>query len=175
MKKKNRIDDRRRAGHYAVHRYRSPIAGNGYGDGEPQGTGEPQGRQDGSQDMDRIRDQIEECIENRAQIAALNAQLLELRTQTRTRLQEMRDNPDSVTDEQIEAARNIAAEMQTLRERLTATNQEMRQQRQTLRNVRRARNYEGIIAAYGDILRIQEQRITMLQQMVELHQQVCSL
>ena len=145
------------------------LASNGNGGGEPQGT------QDRQQDMDRIRDQIDDCRENRVQIAALNAQLLELRTQTRTRLQQMRDNPDGVTDEQVESVRNIAAQIRTLREQLNSTNQGMRQQRQALRSARRGRNYEGIMAAYGEVIGIQEQRITMLQQLVALHQQVCDL
>jgi len=144
--------------------------GNGSGGSETQGTA-----QDRSQYMEQIREQVEEVYANRAQIAALNAQLVQLRDQTREHLQEMCDNPDAVTDGQIAAAQSITAEIKAVREQLVATNTEMRQHRQTLRSMRQSRNYEGIIEAYGDVLRIQEQRITMLQQLVQLHEQACNL
>ena len=140
------------------------------------GPNETQGAaQDRSQYMEQIREQVQQVYANREQIAALNAQLTQLRDQTQLHLQEMCDNPDAVTDEQLEAARNIAAEIRTVREQLVATNTEMRQNRQTLRSMRQSRNYEGITTAYGDVLRIQEQRITMLQQLVQLHEQACAL
>jgi len=145
-------------------------AAGGNGPAETQGAAPSR-----SQYMEQIREQVQEVYANRAQIAELNAQLVQLRDQTRLHLQEMCDNPDNVTDEQLEAARTIAAEMKTVREQLAATNTEMRQYRQELRTARQSRNYEGIVAAYGDVIRLQEQRITMLQQLVQLHEQACNL
>ncbi len=145
-------------------------AAGGNGPADTQGAAQSR-----SQYMEQIREQVQAVLNNSAEIDTLRAQLIELREQTRTHLEEMYNNPDSVTDAQIEAAKTISAQIQTARQQLAATNNDMRQYRLQLRSARRTRDYEGIIAAYDNVLRIQEQRITLLQQLVQLHEQACAL
>lgn len=139
------------------------------------GGSETQGAQDRSQYMDQIREQAKVCLENRAQIATLKSQLVDLRAQSKAHLKEMKNNTDSVTDEQLEAAKSITAQIKDVRAQLRATNASMREYKQSLKTARRSRDYEGIIAAYGDVIRVQEQRITLLQQLTELHEQIIAL
>ena len=139
------------------------------------GNNAPGMTQDRLQYMDQIRDQIEEVLANRSQIAALRGQLVELREQTRDHLQELKNNPDGVTDTQLEAAQSIADQIKAAREAMNATNGDMRQTRQELRTARRNRDYEGMITAYNAVIKVQEQRIQQLQKLVELHKQAIAL
>ena len=118
---------------------------------------------------------IEEVAENREQIHNKVDQLKTLREQAKAHIKALKENSGALTEEQIQLIQSLTQQLKDCRAALKNTNTEMVQQRQHLREMRRNRNYDEVLAAYGNIISIQERRITQLDKMIGINQQIIAI
>ena len=147
-------------------------AGNGENSQQPQ---EPQQTGQGNTFWEDIRPLIQQAKANREQIRTLNLELTTLHYEAKAHLGELRENPDAITEEQIEQVQTLIASVIQCRTALQATGPEMVQYRQSYRNAMQNRNRENIEEALGSIIMIQEERLDCIREMIALNEQICDI
>ena len=131
--------------------------------------------QERAERMQEIQPLIEEVIANRSELLSLKTELATQRAAAATHLEELKANPDGVTDEQLAEAQRIKAEIKACRTDLKDTNASMTQYRQQLKTARRARDYDGVEAAYNGIIACQHERIGYIQKLIDLNKQAAAI
>ncbi len=142
-------------------------AGNGNGSGDTADKG-----QERQKFLEQLSPLIQQIKANREQIQALHTELIEVHQQARAHVAELRENTDEVTDEQLDELKGLVKQLRDCRNDLVDTNPDMVRERLRLRNMKRSRNYEEILAAYGSVIRLQEQRMEQMQKMIQINEQI---
>ena len=125
--------------------------------------------------LNKIQPLINQVVANRAEILSLKADLASQRSAAATHLATLKANPDAVTDDQLAEAQRLKDEIKDCRINLKDTDSQMREYRQQLRTSRRSRDYDSVEAAYNGIISIQQQRITLITQLIDLNKQVAAI
>lgn len=152
------------------------------GDSQPTDNGQPSAPAQPSnkaaerlQFLEQVKPLLQEIKANHEQIKTMRAEFKALRQQVKELLRNLKQNPEALTDEQIQQLKSLKTQLHDHREVLRGTNANMVQQRQTLRQMRRARNYEGVLAAYGNVVTLQNERMQQLSKMKEICQQILAI
>lgn len=125
--------------------------------------------------LETIQPLVQEMVQNRGEIKSLSTQLREQVQLAKEHLQALRGDIDNVTPEQLQELEQLRTQLFECRRDLVATNANMSQLRNRIRNGRQNRNYEDIENAYNGVIGIQQQRMDTLQKMIQLNQQICQI
>lgn len=125
--------------------------------------------------FEQVRPLIQEIKNNREQIKTLKQEFAALRLQVKERLEALKQNPGSLTQEQLQLLKTLKTQLRDCKDALIGTNINMSQHRLTLRQMRRGRNYEAVLTAYGNIITIQKERMERLSNMKEICQQILAV
>ncbi len=125
--------------------------------------------------LEKVRPLLQEVVANRTEIKSLNTKLRAEHLNAKANIKKLLGDVGSITNEQIEEIQSLAADIRGCRNALAATNPQMVQYRQELRTARRSRDYAGIEKAYGNIIGVQEARITQINKLIELNQKIAAL
>ncbi len=155
--------------------YAAPGDGNGAG-AQPTDKGQPTDQaMKRWQFMEQVKPLIQKIANNREQIRTMTQELAALRLQVKEHLGDLKDDPESLTEEQIQLLKQLRTQLRECKDALIATNGDMSQHRLRLRQMRRDRNYEEVLAAYGKVITVQEERMQQLSKMKEICGQIISV
>lgn len=152
------------------------VAYAGSGDSQPTNNGQPSDRAaQRNQFLEQVKPLVQEIKANREQIKTMRTEFKALRQQVKEHLGNLKQNSEALTDEQIQLLKNLKTQLRDRKDALIGTNINMSQERLTLRQMRRARNYEAVLTAYGNIITIQKERMEQLSNMKTICQQILAI
>jgi chromosome segregation ATPase len=125
--------------------------------------------------LNKIQPLIDEVADNRAELLSLKAELASQRSAAAAHLAALKADPDAVTDDQLATAQRLKGEIKDCRASLNNTDTQMKEYRQQLKTSRRSRDYDSVEAAYNGIISLQQQRITLITQLIDLNKQVAAI
>ena len=144
-------------------------AGNGNSTQVPPQSGE------GNTNWEDVKPLIAQTRSNHADIKAMRIDMKSLHHQAMARLNELRQNPEIVTQAQIEQARQLVGDLKQCRETLMSTGPNMEQQRSQYKKAVRSRSRVGLADALQKVIMIQEQRMDQFREMKQIYEQICEI
>lgn len=115
---------------------------------------------------------LAEISANRTEVRALSQELRAQHKACKAYISGLRENPDEITEEQIQEFKDILAEIRGHREELKSTNPQMVSERQNFRTARKNRDYDSMKTALQNIVGLQEERIVKLNGLIDLYKQI---
>lgn len=122
--------------------------------------------------LKKIQPLIEQIQANRQQIVSLRADLKNQRQLAQAHIAQLKTNPGSLTQEQLQAMQTITAQIKECRKTLSATNPQMEAARQSLRAARKSKDYDAVLAAYNSVIALQGTRVEQINKLIGLYKQV---
>ena len=125
--------------------------------------------------LETIQPLVQTMQENREAVVALREQLREQAQLARAHVLALRAQLDDLTDEQLALMQQLHQQLQERRHELAQTNPNMRHLTQQIRAGRRNRDYDSIVDAYNQVISMQQQRLTIMQQLIDINAQIAQI